>query len=298
MKTSTPLPLRRCFISLLFATAAFAQSPAPKVEFPQTSPKSVIEQRVGLTDIKVEYSRPGVKGRTIFAPAAKLPLQPYGEIWRVGANSPTRVTFSTAVKFGGVDVPAGFYGLYAIPGASEWTVILNKIGEKDWGAYTYKADNDAARVTVKPTHLGELVETCTIDINDIKTQSATLDILWEKTRVAVPIQIDLVAQLQPQIEAVMASDAEKKPYFQAAMFYFENDLDLKKAATWMDAAIKQQPDAFFMVYRKGLILEKMGDKSGAIAAAKASREVALKAEPALLRDEYVRLNDALIARLQ
>jgi len=284
-------------ISLLTASL-FAQTPAPKIDFPAPSPKCTIEQRVGLTDVKIEYGRPGVKGRKIFASAATLPLQPFGEVWRVGANSPTKITFSTPVKFGGQDVPAGSYGLYAIPGEQEWTVILNKIGARDWGAYSYKMENDAARVTVKPVALAQSVETFTIDVNDIRTESATLNLAWENTRVSVKLQVDVVGQLKPQLESFMAGDAPKKPYFEAAMFYYEAGGDLKQALVWMDAAIKAQPEAFYFVYRKGLILEKMGDKAGAIATAQASREAALKGPPSLLRDEYVRLNDALIARLK
>ena len=296
------MPPPRLLVSVaaaVFATGLLAQTPAaPKIDFPQPSPQSTVTQRAGITDIKIEYGRPGVKGRKIFAPAASLPLQPYGEVWRVGANSPTKVTISTPVKFGGKEVPAGVYGLYAIPGESEWTVMLNKIGEKDWGAYAYNATNDAARVMVKPVKLAQPVETCTIDINDIRPESATLNVSWENTRVAVKLEFDVVNQLKPQIEAVMAGADAKKPYFAAAMFYYEAGGDLKKASEWIDAGIKEQPAAFYMVYRKGLILEKMGDKAGALAAAQASREAALKGQPPLLRDEYVRLNDALIARLK
>jgi hypothetical protein len=291
------LPRLAAAFSLL-ATGLFAQAPAPKIDFPAPSPNGTVTQRVGVTDIKIEYGRPGVKGRKIFAPAAALPLQPFGEVWRVGANNPTKITFSTAVKFGGVEVPAGSYGLYAIPGESAWTVMLSKIGERDWGAYSYTPEHDAARVTVKPVKLAETVETCLIDINDIRTESATLNIVWENTRVAVPLQVDALNTLKPQIEALMASDAAKKPYFNAAMFYFEAGGDLQQALAWLDAGLKEQPGAFYMVYRKGLILEKLGDKAGARAAAQASREAALKAQPPLLRDEYVRLNDALLARLK
>jgi hypothetical protein len=281
-----------CFASFS-ATSLLAQSPAPKIDFPAPSPAASLKQRVGLTDIEVSYFRPGVKGRKIFGG-----LEPYGVVWRTGANNPTKITFSTPVKIGGKEVPAGSYGLYSIPGEKEWTVIINKIGEKDWGAYAYKADNDVVRATVKPVMLAQPVETFTIDINDIKTESATLNLIWEKTRVPVKIEVDVVSKLMPQIEAVMASDAAKKPYFQAAMFYFENGGDLKKALAWMDAGLKEQPQAFYMVYRKGLILAKMGDKAGALAAAKASKEGAAKSDTESLRNEYIRLNDALIASLK
>jgi hypothetical protein len=294
MTTSIRVSLRSAFVGLFLAASAFAQTPT--VEFPAPSPTATLKQRVGLTDIEIVYSRPGVKGRKVFG--GKDSLEPYGEVWRAGANSPTKITFSTPVKFGGKEVPAGSYGLYALLGEKEWTVIINKIGAQDWGAYSYKAENDVARVTAPKAALADLVETFMIDINDIKTESATLNLSWEKTRVSVPFHVDVVSVLTPQLEAVMASNAPKKPYFEAAMFYYDNGGDLKKAAAWMDEAIKAQPDAFYMVYRKGLILAKAGDKAGALATAQASREAALKSPVPALRDEYVRLNDALIARLK
>jgi hypothetical protein len=297
MNPTIPL-LRPLLIGSLLATSLFAQSPAPKIDFPAPSPKATLEQRVGVTDIKIEYYRPGVKGRKIFGPASALALQPYGEVWRTGANNPTKITFSTPVKFGGKEVPAGTYGLYSIPGEKEWTVMVNKIGEKDWGSYAYKAENDVARVMVKPIALTESFETFTIGIGDIKTESATLNLIWEKTRVPVKLEVDVLSALKPQVEAVMASNAEKKPYFQAAMFYFENGGDLKKALEWMDAGLQENPAAYYMVYRKGLILAKMGDKAGARAAAKASKEAAMKDKNEALKVEYLRLNDALIASLK
>jgi hypothetical protein len=248
---------------------------------------------VGLTDIEIVYSRPGLKGRKVFGG-----LEPYGVVWRTGANNPTKITFSTAAKIGGKDVPAGSYGLYSIPGETEWTVIINRIGEKDWGAYSYQEANDVARVKVKPVALAQPVETFTIDFNDIKTESATLNLIWEKTRVPVKVEVDVVGKLRPELEAVMAGNAEKKPYFNAAMFYYENGGDLKKALEWMEAGLKEQPAAFYMVYRKGLILAKMGNKAGALAAAKASKEAAARDNRTSLRDEYIRLNDMLIASLK
>ncbi len=290
---NTTIPLRWFTLSTLLVGAVLAQTPAPKIDFPAPSPTATLKQRIGLTDVEVVYSRPGVKGRKIFGG-----LEPHGVVWRTGANNPTKITFSTPVKFGGKEVPAGTYGLYSIPGEREWTVILNRIAEKDWGAYNYKQENDAARTTVKPIALPQPVETFTIDFNDIRTESATLNLIWEKTRVPVKLEFDVVAQLRPQIESVMASNAAKKPYFAAAMFYFENGGDLNKALEWMNAGLKEQPEAFYMVYRKGLLLAKMGDKSGALAAAQASRQAAAQDKRASLRDEYVRLNDALIASLR
>jgi tetratricopeptide (TPR) repeat protein len=167
-----------------------------------------------------------------------------------------------------------------------------------WGAYAYDQKNDVARFTVTPQALANPVESLTLGFSDLKTDSATLYISWEKTRVPVKLEVDLVAQLVPQIEAAMAAPGEKKPYFQSAMFYYENNLDLKKAIEWMNAAVAANPGQMWMIYRKGLILAKAGDKAGALAAANESLELAKKETTPSLRDEYVRLNEALIASLK
>ncbi len=278
----------------VLATGLFAQAPAPKLAFPDASPAGTIKQRVGLTDIEISYNRPGMKGRTVFGG-----LVPYGEVWRTGANTATKITFSTEVKLNGTAVPAGTYELFTIPGQSEWTVIIHK-NMSQWGAYAYDAKNDIARITAKPTANANAVETLSLGFAELHSNSATLFISWEKTRVAVKLEVDVVGQLVPQIEAVMASADAKKPYFAAAMFYFENDLDLKKAAGWMDAAIAERPNQMWMIYRKGLILAKMGDKAGARAAAQQSLDLVKSDDksPASLKDEYTRLNNALIASLK
>lgn len=277
--------------TLCLGTGAFAQTAAPKIDFPQASPEASVTQRVGLTDIKVSYHRPGAKGRIVFGG-----LVPYDHVWRTGANEATKISFSTPVKLNDTDVPAGTYELFTIPGKDEWTVIIHK-NMSQWGAYTYDAKNDVARVKAKPVALTTGLETLSISFNDLRDESATFNIAWEKVRVPVTITVDVKSTLVPQIEAVMAAGGDKLPYNEAAMYYLASDLDLKKAAAWMDAAIAQNPKAFYLGYRKALILEKMGDKAGAIAAAQKSLEGARQASGAVM-DEYVSLNEALIARLK
>jgi hypothetical protein len=292
MNLPTFRPLLVSALAFAVVSGLAAQTPAaPKLEFPAASPTATLKQRVGVTDIEVTYSRPSLKGREAFGK-----LEPFGTVWRTGANNATRVTFSTDVKVQGAALAAGTYELFSIPGKTDWTVIFQKAG-KQWGAYAYKPENDTLRVTTKSVALAAPVETLTIDFNDLRDSSATLNIVWDKTRVPVKIDVD-VSSLIPQIEAAMAAPGDKKPYAAAAMFYLDNNFDLKKAATWMDAAIAAQPDAFFLVYRKGLILEKLGDKAGALAAAKASLAGAEKAPSPLLKEEYVRRNNELIARLK
>jgi hypothetical protein len=296
MTPSTFRPILSVVVGSLLATSLFAQTPAaPKLEFPAASPGATLKQRVGVTDIEVNYSRPSMRGRAIFGH-----LEPYGKVWRTGANSATKITFSTAVKFGGADVPAGVYALFSIPGQDEWTVILNKVSGQ-WGAYAYDQKNDVVRVAAKPIKLANPVETFGIGFADLSSESAaTLYLTWENVRVPVKVEVDVVGMLVPQIEAAMAATEGKKPYFTAAMFYYENNLDLKKAAAWMDAAIAENPNQMWMIYRKGLIHAKMGDKAGALAAAQQSLDLVKSdtSSPASLKDEYTRLNEALIASLK
>lgn len=291
MPASSLLRTVLCAGALALAGSLTAQQ-APQIAFPVASPPATLKQRVGITDIEVTYARPSMKGRKIFGG-----LVPYGQVWRTGADKATKISFSTAVKLNGTDIPAGTYELHTIPGETEWTVIIHKdMGQ--WGSYTYDQKNDVARIAARPVAVPSAVETFSIGVSGIKNDSATLYLLWENTRVPVALKTDLVGMLQPQIEAVMTSAAEKKPYMQAAMFYYENNLDLDKALAWMDAGLAGQPNAFWMIYRKGLILAKKGDKAGALAAAQRSIELASKDERVSLRDEYVRLNNALIASLK
>ncbi len=294
MITPTLRSLLSVIAGLACTAGLFAQAAAPKIAFPDASPGATLKQRVGLTDVEVSYNRPGMKGRTIFGG-----LVPYGEVWRTGANTATKLTFSTAVKLGGKDIPAGTYELFTIPGQGEWTVIIHK-NMSQWGSYAYDPKNDVARFMAKPSTLTSAVETMAIGISDVHRDSATMYISWEKTRVPMKLEVDVVGTLVPQIEAAMAATEGKKPYFAAAMFYYENNLDLKKAAAWMDAAIAEQPNQMWMIYRKGLILAKAGDKAGALAAAQQSLDLVKNdtKSPASLKDEYTRLNNALIASLK
>lgn len=278
-------------LSAPFVASGSLAAQEPTLEFPQASPASLVQDHFGLTEVEIAYSRPSVKGRKVFGG-----LVPYDAIWRTGANQATRISFSTDVTVAGQALPAGTYALFTIPGASEWTIIFGK-NEGQWGSYAYAEKNDALRVKVKPTALQDMVESLTIGLGDLRDNSASLVIAWEKTKVAVPLKADLVATLMPKIEAVMASSSDKKPYFQAAMFYYENDLDMAKAKDWIEAASLEQPDAMWIIYRKGLILRKAGDKEGAMQAAKQSLEIAKKT-PGELGAEYTRLNEALIASLK
>jgi Protein of unknown function (DUF2911) len=283
---SKKIPVLAIGCAALVASSAMAAEP-PKVEFPAASPACSLKQRVGLTDIQIDYSRPAVKGRQIFGD-----LVPYGKVWRTGANQATKIVFSTPVKLNGTEIPAGTYALMTIPGKDEWTIIINK-GSEQWGAYKYDEKTDVARIKAKPITLSEPVESFTIAVNKIKDDSSVIDIAWDKTDVPIKLQVEYADKLVSQIEAVMSSDEKKKPYYQAASYYYNHGLDLQKAKQWVDAAVADN-DAFFVNYLKAQILAKLGDKKGALAAAKHSSELATKANEA----GFVKLNADLISGLQ
>lgn len=278
-------------VASLFLAAAPASGQTPQVAFPQASPPSLVRNQIGLTTVEVEYARPSVRGRKVFGE-----LVPYGEVWRTGANTATKITFSGDVTFGGETIEAGTYSLFTIPGKDKWTVILNQVVEQ-FGSYAYDETQDIVRLDVAPVALREPVETLTIGLDHLRDDRATFSIAWETTRVAIEIETDLVEKLVPQIEAVMAGSAEPKPYLPAAMFYYEHDLDLAKARAWIEAAEAAQPEAVWIVYRKGLILAKAGDKDGARKAAQRAGELAQKAGGPL-GAEYGRLSATLAARLK
>ena len=286
--------LFRFLIALVCGLMFISKSPAqtPKVDFPAASPACTLKQRVGLTDIEINYSRPGVKGRAIFGG-----IVPYGQVWRTGANQATKITFSTDVKFNGEDVPAGSYALFTIPGEDEWTVILSKNADQ-FGAFQYDAKDDLVRFKVVPIKLAETIDTFTIEFNRIRDDSAELNLIWDKTVVPLQIQIELTSKLVPQIEAAMAAPGKKSDgfYFQAATFYYNHDQDLNKALTWVNAGLADQPNiAFEILHLKAQILARQGDKAGAIAAAKLSSDLSVKAEGP--DNSFVKMNQDLINSL-
>lgn len=258
-------------------------------ELPTTNSRAVIHQRVAATDIEITYHRPNVKGRVIFGD-----LVPYGRVWRTGADAATMIAFSTPVIIEGKPVDAGTYELFTIPREDRWTVIL-QFATGQWGSYGFDPEHDALRVDVTPVATPH-VETFTISLDVVGPSFATLNIAWAGVRVPVRIEIDLAATVLPGLEAALQSEG-RRPYFRAAMFFFENDLDIDRAAELIALALEQSPGHIGILYRQALILERKGDIKGAIAAAEASLAGAQEAGDEL-KIEYTKLNKALLARLR
>lgn len=250
---------------------------------PGASTTQTIIQDFGLGKISITYSRPNVKGRKIFGG-----LQPYGEVWRTGANAATNITFSENVIIEGNKVPAGTYGFFSIPTAGDWTIILNKTSHQ-WGAYSYKQADDLLRFTVKPMAVPDKFETFTIAFMNVTTKSAELDLLWENTIVPIQMQTDDDAQVVANIDTLMQKDP-KRNAFNSIQYYYENDKDLKKALAWAEQAQKEDAKDPYYILWVARIKLKMGDKAGAIEAAQQGIQLAKDAKD----DEYQRLNQMVL----
>ncbi|HEU0274813.1 MAG TPA: DUF2911 domain-containing protein [Candidatus Udaeobacter sp.] len=243
-----------------------------KIEFPAPSQHALVKQRVGLTDVQIDYSRPNKNDRQIFGG-----LVPYGKLWRTGANAVTKITFSKPVKLSGREIPAGEYALFTIPTPNEWTIILSK-DAKVQSAADYKQENDAARISAKPEVNPDTIETFTIALSDVKGASATLNFLWDKTRVPVKLTTDDVEEVSRQLDAAVSAGTPLDPRtaYQAAAFYYDNNKDLNQAAKWIDLALEKNPNAYFMHYKKAQIQAKLGNKKEAIASAQKAIDILKK----------------------
>jgi hypothetical protein len=260
-------------------------SNAQSIKTPQPSPGQTIKQDFGISSIELNYSRPGIKGRKIFGD-----LVPYGKVWRTGANSATRIKFTDDVTIGGQPLKAGEYAIYTVPDEKEWQIIINK-GSANWGT-DYKQEDDIFRVKAAAVKLDQPVETFTMQFANVKSNTADLQIIWDKTMVSVPITTDVDQKVMAQIDNALNKD--NRPYFQAAMYYMETGRDLNKAVEWLDKAIEQNPNAYWVYHQKANALARLGKKEEAKTTAQKSMELAKSAN----NDDYVKLNEKLIASLK
>ena len=222
------------FGTALVGIAAIATSRAD-LDLPDVSQHAINKQRVGLTDITINYHRPLVNGRKIWGG-----LVPLGEVWRAGANQNTTIEFSEPVSVEGNALAKGIYGLHMIPTADSWTVIFSKISSA-WGSYTYKQDEDALRVTVKPRPT-EMEEALEYEFEDLKSDSATITLKWEK--LAVPFKIAIndaeatVANIRNQMRG--RAQYEWEAPNQAAQFCLNKKTNLDEALKWVDLSIQNE----------------------------------------------------------
>jgi tetratricopeptide (TPR) repeat protein len=267
-------------IAAISATSLTAQT----LKVPAPSPSQTVKQAFALSDITIEYSRPGVKNRVIYGD-----LVPFGKVWRTGANSATKITFGEDIKLEGNAVTAGTYALYSIPNKDSWEIMLYKDLTLGGNVEDYKKENEVLRFVVKTKALNDKVENFTIDVTDITSTTANIDLNWDKTRVSFAVTADIDAKIMKNIETSLKADT--RPYYQAANYYFETNRDLAKALEWVNKGIEQNPKAYWMYNLKAKIQVKLNDKKGAVASAE--QLIILAKED---KDEtYVKMGEKLIA---
>lgn len=252
-------------IALNLATgAALAQ----QLDLPRPSPNASVSQTVGVTEITIRYSRPGVKERKIWGE-----LVPYGEVWRTGANENTTIKFNTPVKIDGHELPAGIYGLQTIPTEGDWTVIFSKDAD-EWGAFSYKQENDALRIQVTP-QAAEFRERMAFDFEDMTDTQATVVLHWEKVKVPFKIEVDTPKLALAKINAAVRWQTP----LQAANYCVQNNTCLDEAARWIDASIALQ-ETFSNLRAKAMLLAKKNDTKSAVTYGEKALAAAKTAQPA------------------
>ncbi len=273
-------------LKLLFLLTLVSYFSVAQLQTPVPSPAAKVKQVVGLTDVKVEYSRPSMKGREIFGG-----LVPYDKIWRTGANQNTTITFGDDVMLNDVPVTAGTYAIYTIPSEEKWTFILYSKTD-NWGvANPWEEDKVVAKFVVTANKKEKAVESFSIWFSNLTMESAKLNFAWENAHVAFKVITPAIEKSEASIkETLSKDDAKAQEFYQAAAFYYGIEKDYEQAAKWMATAVEKKDDAFWFYRQQSLILAKLGDKESAIKAAEKSVELAQKAG----NEDYVRMNKASI----
>lgn len=270
---------------LLFVITFISYEASAQLNLPPSSPDAELKQQVGFTNIVVKYARPGAKGRKIFGG-----LVPYGELWRTGASDATTINFSDAVQLNGNLIPSGTYSLFTIPNQEEWTIIINKDTAMH-GSSNYSKDQDLLRFIIKPDKAPRFYETFTIEVTDIIKDAASIYILWENTQVKLNLKTNADEKVLAEINEKIIIKKEEKPslYYQASLYYFNNNKDLAQALEWIKTANKKGDDVGYLQLQ-AKIEAGLGNYSTAIKTAEASSQLA----KAKKLDQIVTANEKLI----
>ena len=269
--------MKRIMLTIMLGGFLALSTNAQEMKLPAPSPSATLKQDFSTSSIEINYSRPSVRGRKIFGG-----IIPFGEVWRTGANSATKIIFGEDVSLKGKPVKAGTYALYTVPGATEWKVIINK-GVGNWGTSGFDAKDDVAEFMVPATKIAEAVQSFTISVDNITGTNCDIVLAWENTKVTIPVVADNDKKITDYLEKSI--NQPKRPYQQAANYYLETGKDLNKALAYTDKAIEENKDAFWLYWMKARIYQKQGKKAEAIAAAQKSASMAA---PTPYAEEYKR----------
>jgi len=280
--------MNKFFLTGFAVVTLFTANVKAQVAMPAPSSTQTIIQDFGMGKIELTYSRPGIKGRQLFGD--KTELAPIGKPWRTGANAATRIHFTDKVTVGGKMLDTGRYVIYTIPGRDQWDVAFSK-GTAYPGQEGFKESNDVVRFKASAASISETIETFTMMFSDVKNESCELQMIWGNTAVIVPITTNIKDRLRTQLEAALKGD--KKPYQQAASYYYEFEKNYPKALENINKAIAENPKAYYMYLTKARIQKDMGDKAAAKVSAQKTVELAREGK----NDDYVNFGNELLKNL-
>lgn len=253
-------------ISSILLTLALPVLTMAQLEVPKASPNAEVEQVIGLTEVEVSYSRPGVKGRIIFGD-----LVPFGEVWRTGANKATTIEFADTLYVNQDTVAPGEYAIFTIPGEKSWTVVFNSNADQS-GTSNYDTTLNVLSLEVKPAVLKDTVETLTFDFQNITMNTADLVLKWETTAVAIPLKFEVDRTVERNIRIALDAELQWSTYYNSAKYYYNTGKDLDQALQWVNESIKYKDDAYWIYNLKAEILLAKEMYSDAIETAKKALE--------------------------
>lgn len=265
--------------TLLFYTCFFG---CAQINTPPPSPNSQVEQIVGLTEIEVEYNRPSKRGRIVFGN-----LVPYGKLWRTGANSNTKINFSTDVELNGNKIKAGTYSIFSIPNKNSWEIIF--YSESDlWGV---PKDWDDKKIIFKSDYQSfknsQALETFSISFNNISNDYADLIIAWDDTYVKIKIDVLTRQKVKENIESVMSKSPKSSDYYSAAVYYRQESINLDTALEWINKAMQMsESPKFYQLRQQSLIMAANEKYSDAVKVAQKSLELSIEED----NQDYVKMN--------
>ena len=275
--------MKHFLLSALLIAAIAPFSSQAQLKLPSLSPTTKISQDFSTSTIELTYSRPSARGRKVFGDVVA-----FGNPWRTGANGPTKIKFGEDVEVMGNKVKAGEYVIYSIPDRESWEIIFNT-GAGGFSAQGYSRENDVLRFKIKPTRMEGVCQSFTMGFTDLSYNSCKLEIMWERTRLQIPIVALNQDAIQASIDKAIYHPAI--PYGQVASYYFESNTKLDLALEYVNKALEQDPKAFYNWYLKARIERKLGHNDKAIEAANKSIETS-KGAP--LEAEYLHNNTKLI----
>jgi hypothetical protein len=258
---------------ILLLSAIFCYSfISAQIKTPKPSPTATISQKIGLSNVSVEYSRPGAKGREIFGE-----LVSYNKLWRTGANKATKITFNNDFIFGDTKVNKGSYSLFSIPGKKKWTIYLNKETEL-WGVGDFDEEKIVCKLVSKVNECKDFTESFTIDFGTFKAFSAIMSLKWANTKIDIRLEDLGAKKLEKEILELLNEGPSANDYYNGAKFFADNTTEYEIALKWITRAIEKRPDAFWMLYHKAKIFDLMGQEKDAILTANKTIEIASKKE--------------------